>query len=50
MLDVVGTLDLKIAPSGLPFFKGFRPFRNGVDREKWVVETWSPNTDSCTQS
>ena len=26
-------------------------FRNGVDREKWVVEIcqWSPNTDSCTQ-
>ena len=31
------------------FFQGFRPFRNGVDRKKWVVETWSPNTDSCTQ-
>jgi hypothetical protein len=46
---VVGNLNLKNAPSRFPFFQGFCAFRNSVDREKWVVETWSLNTDSCTQ-
>ena len=38
MLGVVEILDFKITLSGFQFFQSLCEFRNGVTREKWIVD------------
>ncbi len=38
VLDVIRLLDLKVAPSGFPFFQSIYALRNGMTGEQWVIE------------
>ena len=38
VLDVIRPLDLKVGPSGFPFFESIYALRNGMTGEQWVIE------------